>query len=218
VGELPLALQAQLLRVVQERTYKLVGSNTWRRTRFRLVCATHRELASEVPQGRFRKDLYHRLAAQVFHLPPLRERPEDILPLARHFLRALRPEAPPELDAAVATYLQGREYPGNVRELRQLMGRLFRRHVGHGPITVGDIPADERPAAQEPERWRDAAFARAVRRALDCGVGLKELSRLTAETAVDLALADEGGNLQRAARRLGVTDRALQLRRARWKA
>ena len=79
VGELPPPLQAELLRVIQEHTYKRVGSNTWQTTRFRLVCATNRDLLEEVARGRFRQDLYYRIAGWSRRLPPLRERPEDIL-------------------------------------------------------------------------------------------------------------------------------------------
>ena len=89
VGELPLTLQAQLLRVVQEHQFKRVGSNTWQRTEFRLVCATNRDLLAGVAEGRFRGDLYHRIAGWVCHVPPLRDRPEDILPLTTHFLSQL---------------------------------------------------------------------------------------------------------------------------------
>src|SRR5690606_31880967 len=87
IGELPLHLQVQLLRVIQEGTYKKVGSNTWKSTRFRLICATNRDLSEEVKKGRFRADLFYRIASWTFHLPPLRERKEDILPLALHFLK-----------------------------------------------------------------------------------------------------------------------------------
>src|SRR5688572_4280061 len=76
VGELPLTLQAELLRVVQEHTYKRVGSNIWQRTTFRLICATHRDLRQDVARGRFRADFYHRIASRICHLPPLRARRE----------------------------------------------------------------------------------------------------------------------------------------------
>src|SRR6202023_58747 len=81
IGELPLPLQAQLLRVVQERTYKRLGGNTWRRTDFRLVCATNRDLVELIRRGEFRADLYYRIASFVCKLPALRERLEDIIPL-----------------------------------------------------------------------------------------------------------------------------------------
>lgn len=216
IGELPMAIQAQLLRAIQEHTYKRVGSNNWQHTDFRLICATHRDLRNEVTEGRFRPDLYYRIASWVCKLPPLRERTEDILPLAHHFLQEVVPdEAGIELHEPVRNYLLKRDYPGNVRDLQQLMTRIGHRHVGPGPITVGDLPEEERPlvdfAAGE---WCDARFEQAIRRALALGEGLKEISHKATETAIRIALNDEEGNLQRAARKLGVTDRALQMRRA----
>lgn len=121
VGELPPTLQAELLRVVQEKTFKRVGSNTWQKTEFRLVCATNRNLIEEQMAARFRRDLYYRIAACTCHLPPLRERREDILPLVRHFIESQRPDNPPDLDDAVRDYLLARDYPGNVRDLKQLV-------------------------------------------------------------------------------------------------
>jgi transcriptional regulator with GAF, ATPase, and Fis domain len=141
VGELPLPLQAQLLRAVQEKTYKRVGGNTWRRAEFRLICATNRDLGAEVAQGRFRRDLYYRIAGLVAHAPPLRERASDILPLAEHFLREQRGDgAPSALSAPVRTLLVTRDYPGNVRDLRQLIHAIGLRHHGNGPVTVGAVP------------------------------------------------------------------------------
>ncbi len=215
LGELPPAQQAELLRAVQERTYKRVGGNSWRAADFRLVCATNRDLRAEVEAGRFRRDLYYRVAAVTCELPPLRDRPEDVVPLARHFMAQLRPGAePPELDDAVREHLERRAYPGNVRDLRQLVARLMYRHVGPGPVTAGDVPEDERPAPDEgPPDWQDEAFERAVRRAVAAGTSLHDITRAAGELAVRVALQAEG-SLPRAARRLGVTDRALQLRRA----
>jgi transcriptional regulator with GAF, ATPase, and Fis domain len=217
VGELPLPLQAELLRVVQERTYKRVGSNTWRQVNFRLICATNRDLLAEQAQGRFRRDLYFRIATWTCELAALRYRQEDILPLAKHFLKkVLGPERRLEFDPAVREYLLLRQYPGNVRELQQLIHRVAKRHVGDGPITVGDLPEEEqRPASTQMQQdWRNGEFQRAVRRALSQGIGLRELTAQAAETAIQIALLDEGNSVHRAALRLRVTDRALQMRRA----
>jgi len=215
VGELPFRLQAQLLRAVQEKTYKKVGGNVWQATDFRLISATNRDLTAAASHGEFRQDLYYRIAGLVYRLPPLRERREDILPLAAHFLRARLIEGePPEIDAPVRDYLLNRAYPGNVRELRQLMLRIAHRHVGRGPITVGDIPEEDRPAADEGPRIWSLELERAISLALVNGVELKELNRVATETAIRIAVSEEQGSLQRAARRLGVTDRALQMRRA----
>jgi transcriptional regulator with GAF, ATPase, and Fis domain len=217
VGELPLTLQAELLRVIQERVYKRVGSNTWKQVNFRLVCATNRNLLEEEARGAFRRDFYYRIASWSCALPPLSARWEDILPLTRHFLRQVcSPGAVPELDTPVRDYLLTRKYPGNVRDLRQLVTRMVSRHVGPGPLTVGDLPPDESRAATECMRrvWHDSAFQCSIRRALAMGLGLKEINSQTADVAIQTALDDEDGNLQRAARRLHVTDRALQMRRA----
>lgn len=210
VGELPLPLQAQLLRVIQEQQYRRIGSNAWQPTQFRLVCATNRDLEAEVQRGAFRADLYYRIAAWRCRTPPLRERQADILPLVRHFLRQLGGRDV-ELDPAVCEYLLARAYPGNVRELRQTVGRIWHRHVGPGPLTIGDVPPDERPAAAP--CWPDDAFANAIARAVDLGHSLARIGQAATDTAIHLVLQQEDDNNQRAALRLGVTDRTLQLRR-----
>ena len=217
VGELSRALQAELLRVVQEHAYKRVGSNTWKKTTFRLICATNRDLQSEEQRGNFRTDFYHRIASWTCHLPSLEERREDIIPLTLHFLGKLASDREvPRLTPAVRDYLLVRKYPGNVRELRQLVTRVAHRHVGPGPISVGDIPEEERvPAAHlMNEDWCDEGFSHAIRHALLKGTKLREISTRAAETAIRIALEDESNNVPRAARKLGVTDRALQMRRA----
>jgi transcriptional regulator with GAF, ATPase, and Fis domain len=216
VGELSLPMQGQLLRVVQEHQYKRLGSNSWQRSEFRLICATHRDLEAAVADGSFRADLYYRIAGWRCTTPPLRERRDDILPLARFFHRQIDPRAPRlEMDQAVTEYLLTRDYPGNVRDLRQVVARLCQRHSGPGPLTVGDVPEPERPAGSiEPPCWPDRHFEAAIRRALELGIGLKEIGQIAADLATRVALEQEGGNLQRAAVRLGVTDRALQIRRA----
>ncbi|MDC8756604.1 sigma-54-dependent transcriptional regulator [Janthinobacterium fluminis] len=211
VGELPLPMQAQLLRAIQERKYKRVGSNIWQPTQFRLVCATNRDLEAEVARGGFRADLYYRIAGWRCRPPPLRERPGDILPLVAHFLGQLSAQAAPhELDPAVREYFLTRDYPGNVRELRQAVTQVWQRHSGPGPITIGDLPPDERRA---PPLWPDRYFEAAIGHALELGVSLSRISQMAAEIAIRLVLQQEGDNNQRAALRLGVTDRALQIRR-----
>lgn len=218
VGELPTTLQAKLLRVIQEGAYKRVGGNAWQRTDFRLVAATNRDLTRDVARGTFRQDLYYRLAGCIIRLPPLCERREDIIPLAIHFLAQMAGgREPPALDDAVRDYLLSRDYPGNVRDLRQLVSRIAHRHVGRGPITVGDIPEEDRPVCgtrAATATWNGEPFENAIRYAIALGLGLRDISYAATDTAIRLAIHDERGNLQRAARRLGVTDRALQMRRA----
>jgi transcriptional regulator with GAF, ATPase, and Fis domain len=216
IGELPLPLQAQLLRVIQERTYKRIGGSVWRKSEFRLICATNRDLWDLIRRGGFRTDLYYRIAGFITKLPPLRDRQEDIIPLAEHFLRQAYPDGqPPELDDAVRDYLLRREYPGNVRDLQQAVSRLTYRHPGDRTISVGCVPPEERPVLDLDEKaWLDLHFERPVKRAVLLGARLKEIGRAAEDVAIRCVTDEEDGNLQRAARRLGVTDRALQLRRA----
>jgi transcriptional regulator with GAF, ATPase, and Fis domain len=214
IGELPLKLQAELLRAVQERTYKRVGGNAWHKADFRLVCATNRDLLDETAAGRFRSDLYYRIAAWTCRLPPLRERADDVLPLAQHFLQEA---GLTDMDGAVREYLLQRDYPGNVRELGQLVKRMIYRHAGAGPLTAGDIPEDERPAEFAATAWPDEHFAGNIRRALLLGANLKEITELAETTAERLVLEEENDNVARAAARLGVHRRTLEMHRAAWR-
>ena len=189
VGELSVPLQAELLRVIQEGTFKRVGSNTWRKSAFRLVCATNRNLAAEQAKGTFRNDFYYRIAGCTLHLPSLRERAEDILPLFRHFFRQALPDRdPPELEEAVRDLLVKRDYPGNVRDLRSLALRIAHRYLGTGFVTVGDIPDDERP---DPEPrvadWCGHAFEESIRRGLAQGIDPEDITALAADVAARLA-------------------------------
>jgi transcriptional regulator with GAF, ATPase, and Fis domain len=229
IGELDLPLQAQLLRVIQERSFKRLGSNIWQQADFRLICATNRDLEHDMDDGRFRADLYYRIADRSLRLPPLRERREDILPLATHFWRtAEASSAGPDFDSALREFLVTRDYPGNVRDLRRIVMALRSRHAGGGVISIGTLPESERPLPsitetnnQEPTQvsssnpWEGSAgFINAIEAAIAGGIGLREIGRAASSAAIRIALEQEGGNLQRAARRLGVTDRALQMRRA----
>lgn len=215
IGEVPLGLQAQLLRAIQEKTYKRVGSNVWQTTNFRLVCATNRDLEDAVHRGQFRLDLYYRIAGCVVRTPPLKDRKEDILPLAKYFLSDCLSGKESEFDSAVSEYLLNHVYNGNVRELRQLIQRIAHRHAGPGPITAGDVPEDDRPSPGETQYlWPDEEFERSISNALASGACLKEIIRTAAETAIRIAVHSEGSNLKKAASKLGITDRALQMRRA----
>ncbi len=228
IGELELPLQAQLLRVIQERSFKRVGSNTWQQGDFRLICATNRDLELDVRDGRFRPDLYYRIADRTLRLPPLRERREDILALATHFWRSAGPPSdPPDFDPALRDFLVTRDYPGNVRDLRRIVMGLRGRHAGGRVVSIGALTEHERPFRaitgpddQEPTHLFPAdprdepGFVGAIEAAIARGFGLKDIGRAATSAAIQIALKQEDGNLQRAARRLGVTDRALQMRRA----
>jgi DNA-binding NtrC family response regulator len=123
IGEMPLQAQVRLLRVLESGAFSRVGSSTQQRADVRVIAATNKDLGQEVREGRFREDLYYRLSTVVIRVPPLRERPEDVLPLFEHFLyrAAQRYEAPlRRLDTSARDLLVRYNWPGNVRELRNV--------------------------------------------------------------------------------------------------
>jgi transcriptional regulator with GAF, ATPase, and Fis domain len=155
VGEIPLAMQAKLLRVLQEREFERVGDARTRRVDVRIVAATNRDLQAEVDAGRFRQDLYYRLGVFPIELPPLRERIADIAPLAEHFLRASTRSADKKLrlDRAALKQLEAHDWPGNVRELQNVMERARIVAVG-GQLRFDGLGAVASPA---PDRKRQRA-------------------------------------------------------------
>ena len=172
---------------MQEHTFKRVGGNTWHHTEFRLVCATNRDLAEEITRGQFRHDLYHLIAGRVCRLPPLRDRPEDVLALVEHFLVESSSDGrAPELDPPVREYLLNRDYPGNVRDLQQLVARISDRHVGPGPVTAGGIPSDELAAANDLGDWQGRWLRGAIQRGLESGATLDDIRSAAVEIAIEL--------------------------------
>jgi DNA-binding NtrC family response regulator len=127
IGELPLSLQAKLLRVVQDQTFTPVGKHDAVRLDVRFICATNRDLEFEVNAGRFRRDLFYRLAVLHLELPPLRDRGEDVQLLADHFLTVLRATNPrvSALADEVRTCFRRYPWPGNIRELRNVIERAL---------------------------------------------------------------------------------------------
>jgi DNA-binding NtrC family response regulator len=119
IGDLPLEMQVKLLRLVQEREFRAVGSLQWRKVDLRIIAATHRDLKAEVAAGRFRQDLYYRLNVFTMRLPPLRDRKSDIPLLIEHFLNnGFKPS--PEIMDTLLSY----DWPGNVRELKNCIERM----------------------------------------------------------------------------------------------
>ncbi|MCC7513078.1 MAG: sigma-54-dependent Fis family transcriptional regulator [Bacteroidia bacterium] len=126
IGEMPLSLQAKLLRVLQEKEIQRIGSNKTIKLDFRMVAATNRNLAVEVKEGRFREDLFYRIQGFLIHLPPLKERGDDIILLAKHFLDlyAQANKTPvAQLSNEAAKFMLYYEWPGNIRELKAVMER-----------------------------------------------------------------------------------------------
>ena len=150
VGELPLVLQAKLLRVLQERCVVPVGDVKPRPVDVRVITATHRDLSAMVRAGTFREDLYFRLNVVVLQVPPLRERPDDVVPLAQHFLAVqadLYDEPAKALSPEAAELLRQHPWPGNVRELANVIEHA---HVlaSAGVIRAADLPVRLRQLAE----------------------------------------------------------------------
>ena len=146
IGEIPLAMQAKLLRVLQEGELERVGDTVTRKVNVRLIAATNRDLLKEVEAGRFRQDLFYRLSVFPIEIPPLRKRPEDVAPLAIHFIdqasrRMNRPN--PRISQATMKQLIAYDWPGNVRELQNAVERAVILSQG-GPIRF-ELPKTSSP-------------------------------------------------------------------------
>jgi DNA-binding NtrC family response regulator len=142
IGDLPLEMQVKLLRLIQEREFRAVGALNWRKVDLRIITATHRNLKAEVAAGRFRQDLYYRLNVLVFHLPPLRDRKQDIPLLLGHFIDQGREQGLPEFCAGddVMRALLAYDWPGNVRELKHCIDRMAAVH-SEGVLRMADMPS-----------------------------------------------------------------------------
>jgi two-component system NtrC family response regulator len=146
VGELPIELQPRLLRALQEHAVDPVGSDRPVAVDVRVVAATNRDLRAEIAAGRFREDLFYRLDVVELHLPPLRERPDDVEALARHFVDRFAAGRDLELSDALLAELRARPWPGNVRELENACERLAILAEGPRP-DVSDLPPRVPPRA-----------------------------------------------------------------------
>ncbi len=199
IGDMGLALQGKLLRVLQEREVRPVGGSRAIPVDVRIVAATHRDLRVEMEAGTFRADLFYRLNVIPIHIPALRDRPADVRELALHFLRARAPEAPPRIASEVLDHLTRLPWEGNVRELENAIERALA--LGDGTeIHLEDLPDAEGSAPI----GRDDAVRTLVERRLS----LREIQ----DRVIDEALRVTGGNKQRAARILGISRRTLYRR------
>jgi DNA-binding NtrC family response regulator len=142
VGDMSPLAQVRLLRFLENGEYQRLGETVTRRADVRIVSATHVDLARRVREGRFRLDLWFRLKGEILSLPPLRDRGDDVLFLARHFLR-VHAAAPPPLSPESEAALLAHSWPGNVRELQNLVHRLVVMTEG-GVIDIPDLPAPMR--------------------------------------------------------------------------
>jgi transcriptional regulator with GAF, ATPase, and Fis domain len=216
VGELKPALQAELLRVLQEGTFKPVGDDRSRQSRFRLVAATNRDLWAMVGEGKFRSDLYYRIAAVTCHLPPLRERGGDKRELVGHFLREFFAQGPgngpvPPIDPRLDRFIARLPFPGNVRQLKNFVQALAANHDG-GPLRPAHLPSNFLvDLADGPSDWEDH-LGGAIEAAIRSRVSLDQLVEKTKLLACESALKMEG-SARKAAHRIGVSTRMVEKRR-----
>jgi len=204
LGEMPLGVQAKLLRFLENRRFMRVGGSSKIHADVRLVCATLRPLQAEVQAGRFRADLYYRIQGITVNVPPLRDRRADIAPLLAQFvaeLSARHGTSPPRLSRAARAAMLQYDWPGNVRELRNAI-EMFCLLRPSKQVRVRDLPEPVRAAL--PERAHRAATKNGLTVELD-----EPLERIV-ERVIHAALAIEGGNRSRAAERLGVSVRTIQ--------
>jgi two-component system NtrC family response regulator len=203
VGELPLTMQAKLLRALENRKFKRVGGNVDLKFDAGILAATNRNLLAEVAAGRFREDLYYRLAVVQLEVPALRARREDIPLLADHFLSNyadLHAHEPPRLSEEALTKLMDYAWPGNIRELRNVMERLSIFSSG-AVVRPDSLPANIRYA--RPTHVERSTFVLP-----DEGVNLVQLERSLVQQALDRT----SGNQSAAARLLGLSRYALRNR------
>jgi two-component system NtrC family response regulator len=200
IGEMRPDLQVKILRVLEERMLERVGDNRLIHVDVRVLAATNKDLSKAIQAGEFREDLYYRLNVVPLQIPPLRERREDIRPLAQHFLKQLG--ASPRLTIAPEAFraLESYDWPGNVRELENALERAMIFHRGD-VITLDDLP--------------EAVRTRKAKEAVPLPVSLPEAGLSLEEVEKELilrALQKHGWNQSRAARYLGITRHTLLYR------
>ncbi|MFH1983722.1 MAG: sigma 54-interacting transcriptional regulator [Pseudomonadota bacterium] len=192
IGDLPIEMQPKLLRVLEEKEFERVGGNTVIRSDFRLIAATNRRLEDMMASGGFREDLFYRLNVVSLHIPPLRERREDIIPLFRHLLQGMAEELNAQgvhLEPCTEKILGQYDWPGNVRELSNVMERILATLDGN-TIRRNHLPL---------------YLFRNCRAAAHPGsTSIRDVQQQAAEQAIRNALESTGGNKARAARLLGI--------------
>jgi two-component system nitrogen regulation response regulator GlnG len=217
IGDMPLALQAKMLRLLQEQAFERVGGNETIRTDVRLIAATHRDLATHSAEGKFRPDLYYRLGVFTIHLPTLRERSDDLPLLVRYFLRRFSRALGREVQQVAPEALEqlrGYGWPGNIRELQSVLKQALLRASGPVllPAFLPDLsgrPGESELAPAGSERFGLEEF---IRQRLG-----PEVEDLYAEThrqvdrfLLPIVLEFTGGNQNQAARLLGIARQTLR--------
>src|SRR5262249_13361124 len=220
IGDMPLALQAKMLRLLQVQAFERIGGNETVQTDVRLIAATHRDLKAWSDEGKFRSDLYYRLNVFTIHLPPLRERSEDLLPLVQHYLRRfsrglgreVREVAPEALER-----LRRHSWPGNIRELQSVLKQALLQASGPSllPAFLPALPDEPgRPDAESSSAAEDSKVEVFIRFGYgpDQGDLYAEVHRQVDRILLTRVLEETGGNQNQAARRLGIARETLRRR------
>ena len=193
IGELPLEMQPKLLRIIEDKEFERVGGTRVLQPDFRIIAATNRDLERLVAEGGFRTDLFYRLNVMCLDIPPLRQRPEDIPLLTRHFLDSMAREAGLsgiQLDPEAEALLQDYSWPGNVRELINVLERALASREGEG-IKPLDLPFHIRGRQTQSFAFQEKGT-------------LRETMERAEKEALRQALLDSGQNKTQAAKRLGI--------------
>jgi two-component system, NtrC family, response regulator AtoC len=208
IGDISIGNQVKILRLIEDRVYRKLGSVEELGSDVRIIAATSRDLESLVRSRQFKVDLYYRLNVFPIHVPPLQERTEDVLPLAGHFLQHYGAVYGKPLDAfshSAEALLLRYPWPGNVRELRNVMERTVMLHDGSGVVGPQHLPAHVQalqPLALDAEPHDLSTAFEAL---VQAGLGLDAVE----EHMISMALRLSAGNISRAARRLKVGRSAL---------
>jgi transcriptional regulator with GAF, ATPase, and Fis domain len=208
VGEIPRDMQVKLLRVIQDHEFERVGGLRTIKVDVRLIAATNRNLLQDVKDGRFREDIYYRLNVFPTHLPPLRERREDILPLTDYFIEKFNGKLDREvknIDSRVKDILVSYDWPGNIRELENFIERIVLM-AGGDTITFEDIPPEWKSAAEAISLSQKAGQKRPFKDFV------KSHMEEVEKQSIIQCLEEVGGNVTKAAQRLGLSRKGLQLK------
>ena len=209
IGDLPLEMQVKLLRLLQEREFRAVGSLHWRKVDIRIIAATHRDLRAEAAANRFRLDLFYRLNVCSIHLPPLRERRQDIPALVDYFADADRAAglAGPHLTPQILRLMEDYDWPGNVRELKNCVDRMAAmcsegaEELALPTALINHMVAE--PPLMNIESERVADLPEFTLRTPTAPAPVISISQ-SEHRAIEQALAASGGERGRAARLLGI--------------
>jgi len=203
IGDMPLSIQVKLLQVLQEKEFTRVGGTEKQKVNVRIIAATNQDLREAIAKKAFREDLYYRLNVIEFHLPPLRERPEDIIPLAQAFIRKYNPilgSRVSGIQESARQAMQQYDWPGNVRELENAIERAA-NYVWEGEISIDNLPAQIRKGPVSP-RERSPSY---------------QVTMMDTEKVLLLeALEKTGGNKSAAARLLDISRSAFYERLAKY--